>query len=73
MYSKVILENGVLLSFIPDCYKNQKTCGKVVDYHYHLFSLELVRDCYKTQKMFDKAIDICPSAMEFVREYSFCI
>ena len=31
MCDEVIIENGRMLGFIPDYYKNQKTCDKAVD------------------------------------------
>ena len=31
MCDKVILENGGMSTFVPDCYKNQKMCDKAVD------------------------------------------
>ena len=34
MCDKVILENGGMLRFIPDCYKTKKTSEKAVDYYY---------------------------------------
>ena len=30
MCEKVIIENGGILEFIPDCYKNQNMCDKAV-------------------------------------------
>ena len=48
MCDKVILENSGTLNFIPDCYKNQKSCYNTVDNHFH--ALEFVPNCYKTQK-----------------------
>ena len=34
IYDKVITENGGMLKFIPDCYKNQKMCDKAVDNYF---------------------------------------
>ena len=48
MCDKVILENGGMTTFIPNCYKNQKMCDKAIDYYYSR-ALELVLDYYKTQ------------------------
>ena len=31
MFNKVILEYGVTLESVPDCYKNQKMCDKGVN------------------------------------------
>ena len=58
MCDKVILENSGTLNFIPDCYKNQKSCYNTVDNHFH--ALEFVPDCCKTQKISDKAVDTRP-------------
>ena len=57
MCNKVILENGCMLRFIPDCYKNEKICDKDVDCY--SYALKFVPDCYKTQAMCDKAVDTC--------------
>ena len=46
MCDKVILENGEMLMFVSDCYKNQKLCNKAVETYRH--ALEFVPDCYKT-------------------------
>ena len=43
MCVKVILENGGMLKFIPDCYKNQKMCDKTVNNYAH--ELEYVPVC----------------------------
>ena len=48
MCDKIILENGGMLRFIPDCYKNQKMCDKTVDNYSH--TLKFVLDCHKSQK-----------------------
>ena len=34
MCDKVILENGEMLRFVPDCYKSFKKCGKAVDNYF---------------------------------------
>ena len=49
------IENGEMLKFIPDCYKNQKLCDKAVDNYAH--ALEYVPFCKKTQKICNKAVD----------------
>ena len=33
---KATLENGAAWKFVPECYKNQETCNKVVDNYPHL-------------------------------------
>ena len=43
MCDRVILENGGTLTFILECYKNQKMCNNVVDNY--------------PQEMCDKAVD----------------
>ena len=30
IYDKVIAENGGMLKFVPDCYKNEQLCNKAV-------------------------------------------
>ena len=35
MCNKVILENGEILRFISDCYKNQKMSAKAVENYSH--------------------------------------
>ena len=45
MCDKVILENGGKLTFVPDCYKNQKMCNKAVDNYAD--ALGSASDCYK--------------------------
>ena len=35
MWGKVITEDGVVLGFFPDCYKNQKMRDKAVDNYFH--------------------------------------
>ena len=40
MCHKITPENGGMLEFIPDCYKNRKMCDKaVVNYSYPLKSV----------------------------------
>ena len=51
---------------VPDCYKNQEICNKVVDNY--LFALKFFPECYKTQKMCDKAVDTHLSTIQFVPE-----
>ena len=36
VHDKIILENGEILKFVSDCYKNQKMCNKVVDNYSHV-------------------------------------
>ena len=52
MCDKMILENGGMLKFITDCYKNHKMCNKAV-YNYS-YVLEFVPCCYNTQKIIIK-------------------
>ena len=52
MWDKMILENGGMLKFITDCYKNHKMCNKAV-YNYS-YVLEFVPCCYNTQKIIIK-------------------
>ena len=47
MCYKVILENGGMLMFVPECQKNKKMWNKAVDNYPH--ALEFVFDCYKIQ------------------------
>ena len=68
MCDKFILENGEMLMFIPDCYKNQKIVNKIVDYY--SYALEFLADCYKTQKCVIKTVDTYLSAIQFVPEWS---
>ena len=44
---KVILENGEILEFIPDCYKTQKMYEKAVSYFLH--ASQYASNCYKSQ------------------------
>ena len=57
MCDKAILENGVMLKSISDCYKNQRMFNKPVDNYAH--ALEFVPDCYKIASI---------SAIQFVPE-----
>ena len=54
--------------FIPECYKNQKTCSnKTVDNYSH--TLVFVPNCYKTRKICNKAINTVntyPSPIQLV-------
>ena len=61
MFNKVIIENGGILKFIFDCYKDQKMCDKAVDNYSH--ALKTASDCFKTQ-----AFGTYPSAIQFVSE-----
>ena len=56
MCDKAILENGGMLKFVPDSYKNHKMCNKAV-YNY-FYALEFVSDSHKTQEMCNKTINI---------------
>ena len=41
-----------VLEFVPECYKTQKMCDKVVDTN--LSTIKYVRDQYKKQEMYNK-------------------
>ena len=45
---------------MPDCYKTQKMCNKVVDTY--TSATQFVSNQYKTLKVFDKGTDTCPFA-----------
>ena len=57
MCDKVILENGGLIKFVADCYKNEKMCNKAINNYAH--TLEFVPDYHKSQEMCDKDFDDC--------------
>ena len=59
-----ILENGGILKSVPDCYKSQEKCNKVVDNCHH--TLKVVREYYKNQKMCGKAITSCLHTIKLV-------
>ena len=67
MCDNIIIENGEILMFIPDCQKD-KICRVmlmiILKKCYH--ALESFPDCYKTQKMCNKAVSTVPSAIQFV-------
>ena len=54
MHDKVILENGGMLRFIPDNYKNEKFCDGAVDNSYH--ALKVVPGSYRAQNMCNKLL-----------------
>ena len=70
MCDKVIIENGGMLMFTSDCYKDNNCycclCNKAVDDYAHV--LGSVPDCYKTQKICDKAANTCPFVFDSVPE-----
>ena len=45
------------LTFVPDCYKNQKRCNKAVNTYPS--TIQFVPEYYKTQEMCDKAVNTC--------------
>ena len=49
MCDKAILENGTTLKSVPDPYKTQEMCHKVIDNYPH--ALEFVSEYYKTPKV----------------------
>ena len=44
---KAILENGGILKSVPNCYKNQEMCNKIVNNYPH--ALRFVPECFMTQ------------------------
>ena len=48
MCDKAVLENGRTLKSVPDCYKKQEICNKVVDNYPH--PLEFLPECYQIKK-----------------------
>ena len=66
MCDKAVLENGGTLKCVPDCYKSQEICNKVVDNYPH--ALEFDPECYKTQKICNKAADTHPPTIKIVAE-----
>ena len=67
MCDKVIIENGGMLMFTSDCYKDNNCycclCNKAVDDYAHV--LGSVPDCYKIQKMCNKAASTFPFIIKF--------
>ena len=57
MCGKAILENGGTLTSVPDCYRNQEMCNKIVDNYPH--PLGFVPECLMTQDICDKAVNRC--------------
>ena len=49
MCDKVILENGGMLVFIPDCYKDQNMYNKAVDNYAHGFGS--VTNCLRPKNL----------------------
>ena len=60
MCDKAIRENGEILKFVSNCYKNQEMCNEAIDNYPH--ALEFVPECYKTQ------MGTYPSTITFVPE-----
>ena len=54
MFDKIFLENGEMLRFIHDTYKNQDMCDKAVDSYPS--AIQVVSECYQTQKTSDKLL-----------------
>ena len=69
MRDKVILKNGGILIFVPDCY-NKKCVIKLLIIMLMHYAHEFVHDCYKTQKMCNKTVDSYPSAVQFITDNS---
>ena len=67
MYDKVILENGVALIFVSNCYKNKKMCNKANEVILeNSVTLMFVPNCYKNQQICNKAVDDYDHVLEFV-------
>ena len=56
MFDKIVLENGKMLMFVLDCYKNQKICDNAVSNNSHALG-SLPNSC-KTQRRYDKGLSI---------------
>ena len=67
MLGKREWQNGAMLKFVSDCYKNQKMCNDTVDNY--VYALQFVPNCYKTQKMCNKAVDTLASAIQLVPDW----
>ena len=61
MCNKVILENGRMLIFVPDCCKNRKICDNVDNYAH---ALGAVPHCYKIQKLCNKVVCTYPFTIQ---------
>ena len=72
MCNETVSGSGGMSRFVPDCYKNQKTCNKTVDnfpiairlktmrnkaVDAYSSAIQYVSDQYKTQGMYNKALD----------------
>ena len=61
-----VVENGGTLKFVPDNYKNKKTCNQNDCQDDYADALEYVPECFKTQEMCDKPIDTYLPVIQFV-------
>ena len=50
--------------FVPDHYKSEEMCNRVVDNYYH--GLEFVPECFITQEICDKVVNTHSSTIQFV-------
>lgn len=64
MCKKITIENGVMLGFLPDCYKDKKICQKAVDNYVH--ASWHVPNCYNTEQMCNIFVGTHPSAIQFI-------
>ena len=63
---EVILENGIALIFVSNCYKNQKMRNKADKVLLEKsVTLMFVPNCYKSQQICNKAVDNYAHALEF--------
>ena len=61
---KRIIKCLVVFDSVPDQYRTQEICNKVVSKEH--FMLKYFFDRHKTLEMCDKAVDACQSALKFV-------
>ena len=54
------------IQFVPDCYKTQKMCDKVICEDH--FMIVNDPDRYKTQGRSDKVVDDCLAALRFITD-----
>ena len=67
MCKNVIKKLPFVIRSIPDWYKTQEMCDKVILENEGTFMF--VSECYKNQKMCNKAIDNYADALEFISEW----
>ena len=61
MCSHAVKKLSHLLTYVPDQYKTQKMCDKVI--LGNCATLKSATDCYRNQEMCNKAVDNCPRAL----------